>query len=1052
MKAFALGCLVLLGMLSGCFPEPVIDDPTRAVDATRPDQSTDSHLDDAAPVDQALLDAAMDATLPDAAPPPGGCVACHVGVESMHPWAPLTCVDCHGGVAGALTQSDAHSPLADGITGRIVRQLDPDQLDALDAEALQFINPGDLRVADRGCGAGNPQAAQGGCHQPIVARARRSVMQTYVGHYTLPRFLAGLQDRAGIHAATDVIDPDFDPRIPGTVPELTALRTPVEPMAEATAGAVLDRYLPQQCPWCHTGSFGRNDAPRNYRSSGCSACHVLYANDGLPRGADPTLDPTRPPHAMTHELTSAIPTQQCERCHYQGARIGLSFQGVREGGFADQPPRAKPLGEPAHGHGPGFYLVDEDQAAPGDETPPDIHFERGMHCIDCHTTREVHGDGRLHSTAKGQLDVTCTDCHGTVRAAIAPDAGGVFKTVRNGTPLRHLSRDDDGKVWLTGKVDGARHPVVQLVDLLAARPQNTNLQAAMGVNDAGVSHTDTMECWTCHTSWRPSCFGCHVSLDDRAMGRDHQSGLDVQGRATGGRNYQAIDFLALGINGRGKIDTLCPSMQILFEWIDSTGETRMTNRVRETAAGQIGYGWMPTFAHTVRPAARACTQCHPDDVDSNAGRVAETYGFGDPSRGFFLTDDQGREHDLTQARTPDGEPIVAFPHVGSGLVPADRVARAMAVRIETGQERCNGEDDDGDGAVDEDFRLLSDPRHCGACDVVCPDPAPVCSVRRCLTRVWVSPDGDDLSAGTRDAPVRSIAHALALPPAGARRILLLPGVHALDAPLDVPAQVEIEGAGLTRDDVILDGILRYADAQTGADRIGSAIRRLTLRRRIEVTRQGLQLFDVVFAAPVGTPAVLTAQDASVGLIQVRIEGASTPLVQATGGSIRLLRMRLIDNRAPSPLIAQRGGRLVISNSAAQGNSGPLVDVDDARLILTLNTIVATAGVTVRQGPTAQPAIVVNNIFAFQAGAAVDGPGDGLLFRNNLVWESPPSEPLQVDPIVGDPAFVDRAAGDLHLGPDSAALDRADPVFGLDTDLEQRERPQGPGTDLGAYER
>ncbi|MGK0359750.1 MAG: hypothetical protein ACI9U2_002056 [Bradymonadia bacterium] len=1056
------GCLGLVGLLflglhlGGCLPEPASDGPVPIIDASTRDQSLDLGREADARSDAKPGDATFDAApTVDAALPAIGCERCHVGVEAMHPWAPLTCVDCHGGDARGATQDAAHTPLIGGITGRIVRQLATDQLDALDREALQFINPGDLRVADRGCGAGNPEAAQGGCHQPIVERARRSVMQTYVGHYTLPRFLAGLQDRAGVYAAVDVTDPDFDPRIAGTVPRLTALRTPDAPMVEATAAAVLDRYLPQQCPWCHTGSFGRNDAPRNYRSSGCSACHVLYANDGLSRGADPTLDPTRPPHAMTHQLTSAIPTQQCERCHYQGARIGLSFQGIREGGFANQPPRAKPLGEPAHGHGPGFYLVDEDQAAPGDETPPDIHFERGMHCIDCHTSREVHGDGRLHSTAKGQLDVTCTDCHGTVRAAIEPGADGVFKTARNATPLRHLSRDANGATWLTGKVDGARHRLVQLVDLLAARPGNASLQAAMGVNDAGLSHTDTMECWTCHTAWRPSCFGCHVSLDDRALGRDHQSGLDVQGRATGGRNYQAIDFLALGINGRGKIDTLCPSMQILFEWIDETGETRMTNRVRETAAGQVGYGWMPTFAHTVRPAARSCTQCHPDDVDSNAARVAETYGFGDPSRGFFLNDDQGRAHDLTQARAADGAPLVAFPHVGSGLIPVARVARAMAVRISTGQERCNGEDDDGDGAVDEDFRFISDARHCGACDVACPEPAPICSLGRCLTRAWVSPDGDDIdNDGARDSPYRTLAHAIATLPGAARRILLLPGTHTLDAALDVPAQVEIEGAGLTRDDVILDGVLRFTDAPTRVDQARSAVRRLTLRRRIEVTRQALEVFDVVFAAPTGTPAVLRATDASVGLIQATIEGGRTPLIEARGGSVRVLRSRLIDNRAASALLVQRGGRVVVSNSALQANSGPIVDADEgARPIMTLNTIVETRAETLRLGPTAGRAIVANNIFAFQDGPAISSvAAEPVLFRNNLVWQSPASPIGQANPIAGDPAFVDRGAGDLHLGPDSAAIDRAEAAFSLDTDLEQRPRPQGPAPDLGAFER
>ena len=31
----------------------------------------------------------------------GACATCHTGIEEMHPWAPVTCVQCHGGDAAA---------------------------------------------------------------------------------------------------------------------------------------------------------------------------------------------------------------------------------------------------------------------------------------------------------------------------------------------------------------------------------------------------------------------------------------------------------------------------------------------------------------------------------------------------------------------------------------------------------------------------------------------------------------------------------------------------------------------------------------------------------------------------------------------------------------------------------------------------------------------------------------------------------------------------------------------------------------------------------------
>jgi hypothetical protein len=43
----------------------------------------------------------------------------------------------------------------------------------------------------------------------------------------------------------------------------------------------------------------------------------------------------------------------------------------------------------------------------------DVHFEKGMACMDCHTAREVHGDGRIYNSLRqeGAMDVSCGGCH-----------------------------------------------------------------------------------------------------------------------------------------------------------------------------------------------------------------------------------------------------------------------------------------------------------------------------------------------------------------------------------------------------------------------------------------------------------------------------------------------------------------------------------------------------------------------------------------------------------------------------------------------------------------
>ena len=43
----------------------------------------------------------------------------------------------------------------------------------------------------------------------------------------------------------------------------------------------------------------------------------------------------------------------------------------------------------------------------------DVHFARGMKCMDCHSAREVHGDGKSYDSMQspGLLDTSCEKCH-----------------------------------------------------------------------------------------------------------------------------------------------------------------------------------------------------------------------------------------------------------------------------------------------------------------------------------------------------------------------------------------------------------------------------------------------------------------------------------------------------------------------------------------------------------------------------------------------------------------------------------------------------------------
>lgn len=89
---------------------------------------------------------------------------------------------------------------------------------------------------------------------------------------------------------------------------------------------------------------GTNDHPGDYRHSGCTACHTVYANDRSVKnsgkslaaagnmGTSSTVDPTIPKdesgHPVRHVLTNAIPTSQCIVCHvHPGTSYANTYTG-----------------------------------------------------------------------------------------------------------------------------------------------------------------------------------------------------------------------------------------------------------------------------------------------------------------------------------------------------------------------------------------------------------------------------------------------------------------------------------------------------------------------------------------------------------------------------------------------------------------------------------------------------------------------------------------------------------------------------------------------------
>ena len=325
-----------------------------------------------------------------------GCLTCHTSTDSpsMHATGTvrLGCTDCHGGNSEARIAPG--SPQNSAAYAEAERQAHPQSSNPRDAHSsanpervytgwlkenwdyVRFVNPGDLRVAEKTCGTS-------GCHTAEVRKVQTSMMthgamlwgaalynngafplkapqfgESY-GPDGLPRRLTTFPPPTPEEISKKGILPYLDPlqrweiSQPGNVlrvferggkgkpeignpsleedpgkPEIklstrgfgTELRTdPVFLGLQKTR--LLDPLL----------SFpGTNDQPGDYRASGCSACHVIYANDRSPEhsgayaahgnlGQTATSDPTIPRnesgHPIRHQFTRSIPSSQCIVCH-----------------------------------------------------------------------------------------------------------------------------------------------------------------------------------------------------------------------------------------------------------------------------------------------------------------------------------------------------------------------------------------------------------------------------------------------------------------------------------------------------------------------------------------------------------------------------------------------------------------------------------------------------------------------------------------------------------------------------------------------------------------
>ena len=520
------------------------------------------------------------------------CLLCHADIENVTKnmaGMNLYCDFCHGGDPFGETIEDAHI-FSDGTVDYNETNPPIDQ----DLEYQKFINPSNLRVVHNTCGM---------CHPDHVVRVKKSLMATTAGHFAGGLYLNDVQDtKNSIYGNFAIEDTDGDvPIDEGAVESLIDLLiyTGGDPTKVSTHYAAVPS---QACARCHLWSRGRGyrgagefeNVDGTYRADGCAACHMMYSNTGLSESADMSISHTEGGHPKTHVISKQIPKEQCIHCHHRGARIGLSFTGR-----AQMPPRL-PSGPGVPGTTDELfnknyhYTVD-------DTNPQDVHSEAGMHCIDCHTDNGIHGDGNIYGHMDQATKIECQTCHGM------PTSEPTLRD-NDGISLTNVVQKLNGDFVLTSKVDGVEHTIPTAIQIVKNNPK-----AACAMNDNHLKADGGLECYSCHTSWLPNCFGCHFERDETQMGLNYVTGAYEVGKVTtNNKIFEALRHFSLGGNSEGRIAPYIVGCHPIADVTAPDGSKILDFVMPVTSNGLSGLGHNPVQPHTVRGAGevRTCAECH----------------------------------------------------------------------------------------------------------------------------------------------------------------------------------------------------------------------------------------------------------------------------------------------------------------------------------------------------------------------------------------------------------------------------------------------------------
>ena len=485
-----------------------------------------------------------------------------------------SCLACHGEVHGF---TNSHLPEAIGCFS--CHGGNPFATLKNQSHRNMILIPGNLNTSEQSCGTTQ-------CHPEIVERVPTGLMSTLSGIISVDRFVFNEQD---------------NPDILSDVHQL--------------GNSAADEHLRNLCVRCHLGNpkteLGKIE--ETSRGGGCLACHLNYslqAENEQTKNQDIL-------HRFHPEISLNVNNKHCFGCHSRSGRISTNYEGWHETTL-----EAKQMPDSSN-----YRLIEGSRVFV--KKQEDVHHQLGLECIDCHHSYELMGDGNFYAHEEDQQDVRCSDCHfsgepKTISAENLDNESALIAALRFGNILERefLTTEKHQRALINTSVEN------DSVFFLTKNSHKKMLLTPPAEVCTRTKAHSTLSCSSCHTSWAPTCIGCHNAFDAEEPGYNMIKNQEQKGSWVEFIGSYSAKYPSLGIRKTKEKTEIIPVIPGMILSIDKKS---FSQNEKDTEIFHRLYA--PAAPHTTSAKGRDCKSCHNNPL---------ALGFGEGKLNYTIENGKGK--------------------------------------------------------------------------------------------------------------------------------------------------------------------------------------------------------------------------------------------------------------------------------------------------------------------------------------------------------------------------------------------------------------------------